>query len=178
MTEQLFFDTDCISSFLWVKQENLILQLYPGRIILPQDVFNELNQPYLPHFMKKLSELKRSGEISTMSIMINTGEFDIFHELTIAPQEGRKIIGRGEAAAIALAKVNNGIIASNNFKDISQYISLYKLKHVSTCDILVEAFNKKLIDESTGNRIWISMLQKKRLLPFTTFSDYLKHYNY
>ena len=30
MTDQLFFDTDCISSFLWVKQESLILQRLPA----------------------------------------------------------------------------------------------------------------------------------------------------
>jgi len=34
MTNKLFIDTDCISSFLWVKEENIILKLYPGRIVV------------------------------------------------------------------------------------------------------------------------------------------------
>ncbi|UNC91241.1 M78 family metallopeptidase domain-containing protein [Candidatus Contubernalis alkaliaceticus] len=33
-------DNDCVSSFLWVKEENLLLKLYPGRIVLPHEVFD------------------------------------------------------------------------------------------------------------------------------------------
>ncbi len=36
MTRTLFFDTDCISSFLWTEEEHLLLKLYPGRIVLPE----------------------------------------------------------------------------------------------------------------------------------------------
>lgn len=36
MIEQLIFDTDCISAFLWVGRENLLLKLYAGRIVLPK----------------------------------------------------------------------------------------------------------------------------------------------
>jgi len=174
MTDQLFFDTDCISSFLGVKQENLILQLYSGRIILPQGVFNELSHPSIPHIKARLATLHSNKDISTMSIMANTEEFEIYHQLVIAPEKGKKAIGKGEAAALALAKVNKGAIASNNLKDISQYVSLYNLEHVTTCDILVEALNKGLIDENTGNRIWSNMIKKRRLLPTATFSDYLE----
>ncbi|MHB8126570.1 MAG: hypothetical protein ACYDEJ_13200 [Desulfitobacteriaceae bacterium] len=109
-----------------------------------------------------------------MSIMTNTEEYSIYHKLAIAPQKGRITIGRGEAAALALAKVNKGIIASNNLKDISQYISLYNLEHITTCEILVESLHKGLIDESAGNQIWSNMIQKRRLLPTLTFTDYLK----
>lgn len=93
MTDQLFFDTDCISSFLWVKQENLILQLYAGRIVLPQDVFNELSHPSIPHIKTKLTSLQAGGSISTKAIMTNTEEYKVFHELAIAPQKERKAIG-------------------------------------------------------------------------------------
>ncbi len=30
MTKDLFFDTDCISSFLWVKREDILIKLYPA----------------------------------------------------------------------------------------------------------------------------------------------------
>jgi hypothetical protein len=29
---------------LWVKEENIILKLYPGKIILPKPVLNELTE--------------------------------------------------------------------------------------------------------------------------------------
>ena len=65
-------------------------------------------------------------------------------------------------------------LASNNLRDISHYISKYKLAHVTTGDILVEAMKQGLIDEAQGNAIWASMVAKRRKLGAATFSDYLK----
>lgn len=177
MTEQLFFDTDCISSFLWVGQENIMLQLYRGRIILPQQVFGELSNPSIPHIKNRVAALCSSGDISTMQIVAKTEEYGIYHELAVSPVKGEKIIGKGEAAVLALAKVHGGIVASNNLKDIGKYIAQYKLQHVTTGIILASALNGGIIDENQGNQIWSKMLAKRRLLPTTTFSDYLKQYS-
>ncbi|WIV12206.1 hypothetical protein [Proteiniborus sp. MB09-C3] len=174
MTDKLFFDTDCISSFLWVKEENILLKLYPGKIILPRPVFNELSSPSIPHIKRKVSELCLSGDISTKEILVNTEEYNLYYELAIAPPKGEKVIGKGEAAAIALAKTYNGIIASNNLRDISKYIEKYGLEHVATGDILVAALNEGYIDETTGNQIWTNMIGKRRILPTATFTEYLR----
>lgn len=174
MTDKLFFDTDCISSFLWVKEENLLLKLYPNRIILPKQVFEELSNPSIPHIKSKVTELCLSGDISTKEILINTEEFNLYYELAVVPLKGEKIIGKGEAAAIALAKTYNGIIASNNLRDISKYLEIYNLEHVATGDILVAALDKGYIDETTGNQIWSNMVAKRRMLPTATFTEYLK----
>jgi predicted nucleic acid-binding protein len=174
MIKELFFDTDCISSFLWVKQENLLLQLYKGRIVLPYQVFIELSNPSIPHIRRKISALCSNGDVSTMEIMLGTEEYRLFDEIAISPPKGEVVLGKGEAAALALAKVHNGIVASNNLKDIKRYIKKLKLNHIATGDILVEAMNRGLIDEKIGNEIWDNMLSKQRLLPAETFSDYLK----
>lgn len=29
----LYFDTDCLSAFLWIENESILTQLYPGRVI-------------------------------------------------------------------------------------------------------------------------------------------------
>ena len=109
MTDKLFFDTDCISAFLWVKEENILLKLYPGLIILPKPVFNELTNPSIPHIKRRVNELCLSGDVSTKEILMNTNEYKLYYELVISPPKGEKIIGKGEAAAIALAKTYNGI---------------------------------------------------------------------
>ena len=62
MTDRLFFDTDCLSSFLWVGQENLLLQLYQGRIVLPKQVFDELSHPSISHIKEKIEALVRAGQ--------------------------------------------------------------------------------------------------------------------
>ena len=174
MTDKLFFDTDCISAFLWVKEENILFKLYPGKIILPKPVFSELSNPSIPHIKRKINELCLSGDISTKEILVNTEEYNLYYELAISPPKGERIIGKGEAAAIVLAKTYNGVIASNNLKDISKYVEKYELEHITTADILVEALNKGYIDESTGNQIWTNMIGKRRMLPTTTFTEYLK----
>lgn len=173
MTDKLFFDTDCISSFLWVKEENILFKLYPGKIVLPKQVFNELSNPSIPHINRKVNQLCLSGDIFTKEILANTEEYKLYYELVISPPKGEKIIGKGEAAAIALAKTYNGIIASNNLKDISKYVEKYGLEHVATGDILVTALNKGYIDETTGNQIWSNMIAKRRMLPTATFTEYL-----
>ena len=104
MTDKLFFDTDCISAFLWVREENILFKLYPGKIILPKPVFNELSNPSIPHIKRKVNELCLDGEISTQEILVNTDEYRLYYELAISPAKGERVIGKGEAAAIALAK--------------------------------------------------------------------------
>ena len=97
-------------------------------------------------------------------------------ELTTNPQNGFKIIGKGEAAAIALTKVKGGIIASNNMRDIVPYVDKYNLTHITTGDILKEALDKNYITEEEGNDIWDNMLRKNRKLPSKTFTAFLDNH--
>ena len=174
MTEQTFFDTDCLSAFLWVGNENLLVQMYKSKIVLPLEVYEEIKK--VPYLRAKTDTLIVNKDIFIRKIEDKTPEAFIYLKLIISPDRGLKIIGRGEAAAIALAKVNDGILASNNLKDIRQYIEFYHLKHITTGDILTEALKRGLITEPQGNIIWANMLAKKRMLPTSTFSDFLAGY--
>lgn len=115
MTKKIFFDTDCLSSFLWVRKENIMLTLYKGLIVLPQQVYDELSR--VPHFYRKIESLVRVNKIFIMDIEFGTYESDLFLNF-IYPKSSVKPIGKGEAAALALAKANNGIVASNNLRDV------------------------------------------------------------
>lgn len=157
-----------------MKEENILFKLYPCKIILPKPVFNELNTPSIPHIKRNVNELCFNGDISTKEIIVNTEEYKLYYELAISPPKGEKVIGKGEAAAIALAKIHNGIIACNNLRDISKYVEKYRLEHITTGGILVAALNEGYIDEQAGNQIWANMIGKKRMLPTDTFTEYLK----
>ena len=100
-----------------------------------------------------------------------------FHNTIKGNRKGNKsnkAIGKGEAAGIALAATYNGVLASNNYRDIAPYIEKYGLRHVDTGMILSEALGKKLLTEEEGNSIWKKMLNRNRKLPANSFSDYLK----
>ena len=107
-----------------------------------------------------------------MSMDINSEEYTLYRTLTTLSKEN-KVIGSGEAASISLAKKHNGILGSNNLRDIAKYVEEFSLKHVTTGDILVEAFRKKLITEEEGNAIWVEMLRKRRKIGASSFSEFL-----
>ena len=114
-----------------------------------------------------------SGCVKIESIQTGTDEYALYRQLTANPKQGHITIGRGEAAAIVLAKSQCGILASNNLKDISQYVSEFCLQHRTTGNILQEALTKGLITEASGNQLWQNMLKKRRQLGYATFSDFL-----
>ena len=174
MIDPLFFDSDCISAFLWVKNENLLAKLYPGRIVIPKPVYDELSYPGIAHLKARVDVLLSAGQAKVEAIATDTETYALYYQLTSKPDAGHVIIGKGEAASIALAKSSNGIVASNNLRDISSYVEEFGLKHVTTGDILIEAMGKGYITEEQGNTIWACMLAKRRKLGAPSFSDYLQ----
>ena len=174
MTKELFFDTDCLSAFLWINNTNILQKLFAGKIVLPEPVYLELSNPGIPHIKQKADVLIADRVATVREIKVGTEAYKIYTFL-VNGEKGRKSIGRGEAGGIALAKTYNGILASNNYSDIAPYIEQYHLKHTDTGHILLEALEKDLITESDGNGIWQQMLAKKRKLPCSSFTEY-RHY--
>ncbi len=174
MTDNLFFDTDCLSAFLWINDTNILQALYGGKIVLPDAVYSELSNPSIPHIKKRTDELINANVAIVQEIKVGTTEYLLFDSL-VKGINGEIKIGRGEAAGIALAKTYNGILASNNYRDIAPYIKKYQLQHIDTGHILIEAMNKKIITETEGNVIWQKMLDKNRMLPAKSFTEYLAY---
>lgn len=171
MTEPLFLDTDCLSTFLIVQRENLVLHLYAGRIGIPQQVYAELGKVA---FLKgRVDALLKANRVLIYQIAAGSEPGDLYLKLTSAPEPGHKIIGSGEAAAIVLTRQYDGILGSNNMRDILPYIALYHLQHRTSADIMVEALEQRLISEGQGNAIWREMRQRNRKMPAETFSDFL-----
>lgn len=173
LTEAMFFDTDCLSAFLWVNNQSLLAQLYPGRIMIPSEVYAELSNPTVLHLKSRIDSMIASGDAQIATIQSNTEEYILYRKLVSYPEDGHVIIGNGEAAAIALTKNRGGILASNNLKDVSIYVKEFNLKHMTTGSILKEALNRGLITENVGNTLWQCMLKKRRKLGYTSFSAYL-----
>ena len=171
MTDICFFDTDCISSFLWIKRIDVVFNVIKGRILLPQPVYEELKK--VPFLRDEFRTLIEQDKTRIIDIEYGSNEYEDYLRLTRNPDPGMKIIGKGEAAAIALAKNRNGVIASNNLKDILFYVKKYHLQFITTADIMAEALQNNFITEEEGNIMWSKMIKKKRRLPYESFSEYL-----
>lgn len=174
LTKKYFFDTDCLSSFLWTREESILARLYAGRIILPAQVYHELQK--VPHLLARVDTLKNNKYLSVESMEAGSEEYNDYLQMTTSPEAGMRIIGRGEAAGIAMAKQRDGTLASNNLRDIRPYVEKYNISHITTGDILIEAIGAGIITEEEGNTIWSDMIRKRRMLPTTTFSEYLANY--
>ncbi len=174
MTDSIFFDTDCISAFLWIRNESLLAKMYFGKIVIPKEVYDEMDKPSIPHLKAGIDRLIAERAVQIMTMDILSEEYALYRSLTTLSEEYPKVIGRGEAASIALAKKYNGILGSNNLRDIKQYVEAFSLKHMTTGDILVEAYKKKLITEHEANTIWANMLKKKRKLGASSFTEFLQ----
>ncbi len=174
MTEKYFFDTDCLSAFLWVREESILAKLYAGRIVLPTQAYNELQR--VPHLQARVDILKSNGDLFVESMEVGSVEYTDYLQMTTSPETGMRIIGRGEAAGIAMAKQRDGILASNNLRDILPYVEKCGISHITTGDILIEAMDAGIITEAEGNTIWSDMIRKRRMLPTATFSDYLMNH--
>lgn len=168
----LYFDTDCLSAFLWIENESILTQLYPGRVIIPKQVYDELSS--VPRLQGRIDTLLGRNEVELLEIEADTPAAELYAELTGSPRPGHTVIGRGEAASLALSKTFNGIVASNNLRDITQYIEEYQLQHKTTGDILVEALDAGIITEQTGNSLWSNMLRRRRWLGAPSFTDFLR----
>lgn len=174
MTDSVFFDTDCICAFLWVGNECLLEKMYPERIVIPQQVYDEINRPAIFHLKARIDQLVARGSATIQVMDIESEEYLLYRDLTTISGK-YKVIGRGEAASIALAKTYDGILGSNNLRDVAPYVKEFSLKHVTTGGILVQAFNQGLITEQQGNVIWQEMLKKRRQIGATSFSEFLQN---
>lgn len=172
MTEVIFFDTDCISSFLWTKTEHLLIHCFGNDMIIPRQVYNEISS--VPHLQQKIDVMVNNGNLKIEDLLVGSEENNLYLDLTDYTRSSKlALIGKGEAAAIVLSKKNNGVLASNNFRDVRYYVELYGLKHIATHDIIHKAVNDGILSITQADAIWIQMVAKRRKLPFSTFSDYL-----
>lgn len=174
MTDNLYFDTDCFTSFLMVQREDILVNLYLGKMILPRAVYIEFSHYKARQQKILIDNMLRLKAVSIREIPVGSDEYKLYNELAINPPPGTKIIGRGEAAAIALSKTFGGILASNNMRDIKVYVDKFDLRHITTAGILKHAYNMGLIDETSGNIVWQDMLNKNRRLPADSFTHFLK----
>ncbi len=167
----LYFDTDCLSSFLWIKQESILPKLYPERVFVPKQVYDELGK--VPHLYARVDHLSKCGDIKILDIITGTEAYYLYSHFIGSPLLGHTLIGRGEAASLALAKCNNGIVASNNLRDIFQYTSEFGLQLKTTGDIMINALDQHFITEKTGNDWWREMIKKRRSIGASSFTEYL-----
>lgn len=168
--KEIFYDTDCLSCFISINDVTILKELFE-KVIIPYEVYEEFSRVII--LKKRIDDLHYEGFLEIKDFDVESKSYNLFLKLCDGEFTGKKI-GDGEAAAITLAVENNGILASNNTRDINDAVEHFNLTRIRTGDILVKAFNCNIITEKEGNEIWKKMLNQKRYLTEKSFSNYLK----
>lgn len=98
MIKDLFFDTDCLSAFLWINDTNILEALYGGNIILPDPVYRELSNPRVPQLKKRADALIDKKMASVQAIEADSEEYKLYRSLVRGDKE--KIITEAEGNTI------------------------------------------------------------------------------
>ena len=171
--DDVFYDTDCLSSFLIVNQTDILEKLF-SNIIVPKNVRDELMHVATPPSIKnRYKNLEDKGFIIVNDLKVGSDEFKLYEKLINSHIfDYKKPIGDGEAASISLAFIKGGILASNNINDVYPYVKRFDLKWISTSFILAKAYEKGIMTIEDLDKIYIEMKKRKRKLPSNSFTDY------
>lgn len=177
-TENYVFDTDCLSTFLYVNCENILCKLF-DKIIIPQKVYKELceyrSKDSTSIFKNQLIKLKDLKFLFIHELDMESDEAQHYFDLTLGSKmKGIKIIGDGEAACIAFVIANNGVICSNNLSDIMFYVDKYKLKYLTSADLFCVIYEKQLLSWQEIENYW-EKIKKHSKLPTNTFIEYFQN---
>ena len=130
MTKPIFYDTDCLSSFLQINRIDLLKKEY-SKIIITAEVKKELFNKKTPQDVKtRLTSLIQDGYVEIKDLEFGSDEFNQYY--TFITDDETEDIGKGELSVISLAIVKNGILASNNLDDVCYFVKKYNLEHVTT----------------------------------------------
>ncbi len=56
LTDSIFFDTDCICAFLWINEGSLLEKIFPSKIVISKEVYNEIDRPAIPHLKTRINQ--------------------------------------------------------------------------------------------------------------------------
>ncbi|MDO5843481.1 MAG: nucleic acid-binding protein [Methanobrevibacter ruminantium] len=166
-----FYDTDCLSCFIVIDDTSILEEQFKC-IYLPYEVYEEFDRSHIQNLKNRVDNLIKKGFVKVIKFDTNSEDYLLFMELS-SDYFSDKTIGKGEAAVIVHAKKHNGIVASNNTRDIMPYVEKYNLERITTGDILVMALENGIITEKEGDIIWSKMLKRNRWLNADTFTSYL-----
>lgn len=169
------FDNDCLASFLWVNRIDLLHNLFPGQIKVPETVFDELSFLKQTRSAWVFNNFLRDVNANVIEKLILPSTGPIAEEY-IRLINAKVKIGRGEAAALSYVRFAGGTVASNNLKDVARYCRDHGLNLISTDDILCYACIRGLISETQGNNLWERMKLKGRTLPKYSFFEALRRF--
>lgn len=170
----IFYDSDFLICFLEIGEVELLFNLF-SKIVIPSPVYLELSKEQSPKIIKDtLKSLIDEKKVEVKELEFNTQEYIKYLCIKKGYWTNNKPIGMGESSAMALAIVNNGIIASNNLKDIFEICKEFDVPILTSAIFLAKLYELNFISMNHAERIWKKILDINQILPKGTFGEYFE----
>ncbi len=163
----IVLDTDFVSSFACVDRLDIIEGLYSRRMIVLEEVTEELKR--VRYLEDRVCFSIMYGHIRRVQMMAGSAEALEYARLCESDR-----YGSGEAACMAYARCCGGIVASNNLRDVRRYCEERKIQLLTTADVLLRVYHEERLDLPQTESIWRRMVEKRRRLPASSFMEYLE----
>lgn len=172
LNKLVFYDTDCLECFLFVDVGHILEELF-SKIIIPEQVYSEIMAENTPAIVKTNFKNLKNRFVEIKEISFLSQEYTTYNLIKkgLWSKTG-KICGSGESAAITLAHLNNGLVASNNLSDVEEYIESLDIELITSSMILSKAVERDIISKENADDLWKGMINKGIKLPKESFSDY------
>lgn len=173
MNKKYYFDADCLSSFLAVSKLSIPFLVIDGSVIIPKEVYDEVIAAREEGFREQLESILKSKLAKVEEIKVFSKEGELYFKFHENPDEGFLPVGRGEAAAMALAISNDGVLVSNNLKDVMQYVRSKEISLLTTGMIIHEAIEQNVISKNEATEYWSEMIIHGCKLGAQTYEEYV-----
>ena len=123
-----------------------VLEELFSKIVIPEQVYQEIMNESTPLIVKRNFENLKESFVEIREIYFPSQEYVTYKSIEKGFwSKTGKVCGSGESAAMALAHLNNGIVASNNLSDVLEYIEDLDIGLITSSMILTEALKKEII---------------------------------
>ncbi len=169
----IFYDADILICFLSIRRVDILKKLF-SKVIIPSPVYYELiNIDKYDKLDDMLNDLINENFVEIGELEFASPEETTFNLIHRGYWTDGNIIGKGEAAAMAFAIENNGIVASNNLIDIIDICEDYEIPIITASMILAFCLELKLMSKNEIESVWQKILKNtKQKLPKQTFNEY------
>jgi len=163
----ILLDSDVFIHFHVGGQLSKLIEVYPGRICIPDKVKNELQR--FPSLKVPVDEFISKYKIPVIPFPTDIETIKEYAFLTT-----KKLKGQGESACLALARFHGYCIASSNLLDVQSYCNSYSIRYVTTMDILIAANKPGIISVDECNAFITAVKNAGSKLPVNTLQDFIQ----
>lgn len=160
----ILLDSDVVIHFIKGGKIHVLSSVFPKRFVILDKVKNELCR-------SKSLETTVNNFLSMTNVPVIPfpKNIEIIKEYALLTRQ----FGEGESACMAVTKYQKQFIASSNLKDISAYCKANDIIYLTTMDILLEAFNKRLFSKAECDKFIAEVKAKNSILPCNTLDEYI-----